>query len=144
MEPVMTPSDEPTLSPRLTVLFAAACGLIVANIYYAQPLIAPMYLTKSIHEVVAAMRRELGPAMEAMMKRVNEELAKIDQQIQAALAGTSPARVDPGLAQRVDTLERFVHEYLGDVDYSQFEQDPPRSMTYDPATRPARGGRGNG
>jgi predicted MFS family arabinose efflux permease len=38
----MTPSDEPTLSPRLTALFAAACGFIVANIYYAQPLIAPI------------------------------------------------------------------------------------------------------
>ena len=38
----MTPSDEPTLSPRLTALFAAACGVIVANIYYAQPLIAPI------------------------------------------------------------------------------------------------------
>ena len=38
----MTPFDEPTLSPRLTALFAAACGLIVANIYYAQPLIAPI------------------------------------------------------------------------------------------------------
>ncbi len=38
----MTPPDEPTLSPRLTALFAAACGFIVANIYYAQPLIAPI------------------------------------------------------------------------------------------------------
>jgi predicted MFS family arabinose efflux permease len=38
----LTPSDEPTLSPRLTALFAAACGFIVANIYYAQPLIAPI------------------------------------------------------------------------------------------------------
>ncbi len=42
MEPALTPSDEPTLSPRLTALFAAACGFIVANIYYAQPLIAPI------------------------------------------------------------------------------------------------------
>ena len=38
----MTQPDEPTLSPRLTALFAAACGFIVANIYYAQPLIAPI------------------------------------------------------------------------------------------------------
>ena len=38
----MTEPDQPRLSPRLTALFAAACGLIVANIYYAQPLIAPI------------------------------------------------------------------------------------------------------
>jgi predicted MFS family arabinose efflux permease len=42
MEPALTPADEPTISPRLTALFAAACGFIVANIYYAQPLIAPI------------------------------------------------------------------------------------------------------
>ncbi len=28
-----------TLSPRLTVVFAVACGAVVANLYYAQPLI---------------------------------------------------------------------------------------------------------
>lgn len=38
----MPPSETPTISKRLTALMAAACGLIVANIYYAQPLIAPI------------------------------------------------------------------------------------------------------
>ena len=38
----MTEPDGPTISTRLTALMAAACGLIVANIYYAQPLIAPI------------------------------------------------------------------------------------------------------
>ena len=38
----MTPSEPSTISTRLTALMAAACGAIVANIYYAQPLIAPI------------------------------------------------------------------------------------------------------
>jgi predicted MFS family arabinose efflux permease len=39
----MTPhSDQTALPTWLTLLFATACGLIVANIYYAQPLIGPI------------------------------------------------------------------------------------------------------
>ncbi len=30
------------LSPALTLLLAFACGLIVANLYYAQPLVGPI------------------------------------------------------------------------------------------------------
>lgn len=33
---------ESTATPRLIALFAVACGLIVANIYYAQPLAGPI------------------------------------------------------------------------------------------------------
>jgi predicted MFS family arabinose efflux permease len=36
------PAPAAGLSPRLTLLFAAACGLCVANIYFAQPLIGPI------------------------------------------------------------------------------------------------------
>src|SRR5882757_2709875 len=32
----------PPISRRMTFLFAAACGVIVANIYYAQPLAGPI------------------------------------------------------------------------------------------------------
>ena len=35
-------SDQTALPTWLTLLFATACGLIVANIYYAQPLIGPI------------------------------------------------------------------------------------------------------
>jgi len=35
-------ADERTLSPWLTFLLASACGLIAANIYYAQPLAGPI------------------------------------------------------------------------------------------------------
>ena len=35
------------MSPRLTVLLASACGLIAANIYYAQPLVGP--IAASLH-----------------------------------------------------------------------------------------------
>lgn len=43
----MTPSDAPSPAPaevphRLILLIAIACGLIVANLYYAQPLIGPI------------------------------------------------------------------------------------------------------
>lgn len=34
--------DEPSASPWLTTLLATACGLIVANLYYAQPLVGPI------------------------------------------------------------------------------------------------------
>ncbi len=34
-----TETETPTLSPRLAFLLAAASGLIVANMYYAQPLV---------------------------------------------------------------------------------------------------------
>jgi hypothetical protein len=33
---------EPQISAATILLLAAACGLIVANIYYAQPLIKPI------------------------------------------------------------------------------------------------------
>jgi predicted MFS family arabinose efflux permease len=35
-------SDQGTVSTWMTFLIAAACGLIVANIYYAQPLVGPI------------------------------------------------------------------------------------------------------
>ena len=38
----MSPSQGPTISSGLTILMATACGLIAANIYYAQPLIGPI------------------------------------------------------------------------------------------------------
>src|SRR5690348_9222690 len=37
-----TAPAETTISSWMTFLLAAACGLIVANIYYAQPLIGPI------------------------------------------------------------------------------------------------------
>ena len=39
-EPSVQP--QPTLSPWLTFMFAAACGLVAANIYYGQPLAGPI------------------------------------------------------------------------------------------------------
>src|SRR5438034_10250638 len=36
------PPDQDTVSRGLTFLLALACGLIAANIYYAQPLVGPI------------------------------------------------------------------------------------------------------
>lgn len=44
------PSDHSGPSPNLVRLIAAACGLIVANIYYAQPLAGPISATLSMPE----------------------------------------------------------------------------------------------
>ncbi|MGG6893810.1 MFS transporter [Rhizobium sp. BR 315] len=37
-----TPLPEETISPLLTFMFAAACGLVAANLYYGQPLAGPI------------------------------------------------------------------------------------------------------
>ncbi|WP_027524333.1 MFS transporter [Bradyrhizobium sp. Ec3.3] len=39
---IETAPDEGAVSRRLTILLAAACGMVAANIYYAQPLIGPI------------------------------------------------------------------------------------------------------
>jgi predicted MFS family arabinose efflux permease len=43
------------LTPALTLVFAIACGLCVANIYYAQPLIGPISDTLQLHAGLAGL-----------------------------------------------------------------------------------------
>ncbi|MDO9353480.1 MAG: MFS transporter [Solirubrobacteraceae bacterium] len=43
------------LSPTLTALFAVACGLCVANIYFAQPLIEPISQALGLHAGLAGL-----------------------------------------------------------------------------------------
>lgn len=43
------------LTPGLTLVFAIACGLCVANIYYAQPLIGPISDTLQLHAGLAGL-----------------------------------------------------------------------------------------
>jgi predicted MFS family arabinose efflux permease len=43
------------LSTGLTLLFAVACGLCVANIYFAQPLIGPIAATLQLHAGLAGL-----------------------------------------------------------------------------------------
>jgi predicted MFS family arabinose efflux permease len=50
--------DAPTprgLTPGLTLVFAVACGLCVANIYYAQPLIGPVSDALGLHAGMAGL-----------------------------------------------------------------------------------------
>ncbi len=45
----------PGLSARLTLLFATGCGLCVANIYFAQPLIEPIATALRLHSGLAGL-----------------------------------------------------------------------------------------
>lgn len=57
----MTPhSDQIALPTWLTLLFAAACGLIVANIYYAQPLIGPIAASLDLSPQTAGLIVTMG------------------------------------------------------------------------------------
>lgn len=46
---------EPSISVGLTILLAAACGLIVANLYYAQPLVGPITKSLGMSEAAAGL-----------------------------------------------------------------------------------------
>jgi predicted MFS family arabinose efflux permease len=50
-----TASTATGLTPALTLVFAIACGLCVANIYYAQPLIGPISDTLQLHAGLAGL-----------------------------------------------------------------------------------------
>ena len=57
----MTPhSDHTDLPAWLTLLFATACGLIVANIYYAQPLIGPIAASLDLSPQTAGLIVTMG------------------------------------------------------------------------------------
>jgi predicted MFS family arabinose efflux permease len=50
-----TPRFEVTISSRMIFLFAAACGIIAANLYYAQPLIGPISATLGLAPQAAGL-----------------------------------------------------------------------------------------
>jgi predicted MFS family arabinose efflux permease len=47
--------DQPTISTSLTLLLAAACGMIAANLYYAQPLIGPISADLGISQGISGL-----------------------------------------------------------------------------------------
>lgn len=49
------PAAAAGLPPALTLLFAVACGLCVANIYFAQPLIGPIAASLQMHAGLAGL-----------------------------------------------------------------------------------------
>ena len=53
-------SDQTALPTWLTLLFATACGLIVANIYYAQPLIGPIAASLDLSPQTAGVIVTMG------------------------------------------------------------------------------------
>jgi predicted MFS family arabinose efflux permease len=52
---IAAPSGPAGISSSLTLLFAVACGLCVANIYFAQPLIGPIAETLHLHAGLAGL-----------------------------------------------------------------------------------------
>jgi len=53
--PVMARAAQPTIPAWLTLLLACACGLIAANIYYAQPLVGPISRSLDLSPTVAGL-----------------------------------------------------------------------------------------
>ena len=47
-----------------------------------------------------------------------------------AIQRPTAAAVPTDVARRLDLLERFAREYLGDANYHAFDGTPPAAMTY--------------
>lgn len=52
---IETAPDKSAVSQRLTMVMAAACGIAAANLYYAQPLIAPISAALGLSEAAAGL-----------------------------------------------------------------------------------------
>src|SRR4051794_41981027 len=52
---IETAPEPDAVSQRLTFVLAAACGMVAANIYYAQPLIAPISAALGLSHEAAAL-----------------------------------------------------------------------------------------
>src|SRR3954468_3641345 len=52
---IETAPETDAVSQRLTFVLAAACGMIAANIYYAQPLIAPISAALGLSHAAAGL-----------------------------------------------------------------------------------------
>jgi predicted MFS family arabinose efflux permease len=52
---IETAPDRSAVSQRLTMVMAAACGIAAANLYYAQPLIAPISVALGLSEAAAGL-----------------------------------------------------------------------------------------
>ncbi|MDR6724764.1 putative MFS family arabinose efflux permease [Paenibacillus amylolyticus] len=50
-----TTSAQPTLSPWIVLLLASACGLIVANLYYAQTVVGPISMTTGLSSAASGI-----------------------------------------------------------------------------------------
>ncbi|MEY8743494.1 MFS transporter [Bacillales bacterium AN1005] len=51
----LTTSAQPTLSPWIVLLLASACGLIVANLYYAQTVVGPISMTTGLSSAASGL-----------------------------------------------------------------------------------------
>src|SRR3954469_7390904 len=52
---IETAPEPDAVSQRLTFVLAAACGMVAANIYYAQPLIAPISAALGLSHAAAGL-----------------------------------------------------------------------------------------
>jgi len=100
-----TPADG--LSPRLTLIFALSCGAVVANIYYAQPLIGLISPALGLDAGLAGLvvtLTQLGYGAGLLLLGSLADLVENRRLIVVALLGTAAGLVGVGLAQSAATF----------------------------------------
>jgi predicted MFS family arabinose efflux permease len=91
----------PAISGRLTAAMAAACGLIVANLYYAQPLIGPIARDLAMPEAAASLLvtlTQLGYALGLVLLVPLGDLVENRRLIAVLIAVAAAALLAAGLA----------------------------------------------
>ena len=95
------------LTPGLTLVFAVACGLCVANIYYAQPLIGPVSEALGLHAGLAGLimtLTQLGYGAGLLLLVPLADVVENRRLVVGALAGAVLGLVGIALSQSAVTF----------------------------------------
>lgn len=100
-----TPANR--LSPRLTMIFALSCGAVVANIYYAQPLIGLISPALGMNAELAGLvvtLTQLGYGAGLLLLGSLADLVENRRLIVLALLGTVAGLIGVGLSESAATF----------------------------------------